>query len=228
MFQAMVIKITEASAPYEMSEGEFFCSCGTRLSSFCSMAVKQGAADFLPLRWIPGTVGGAIKGNAGAHGCCISDFIQRIQFYSPKLNQVLWMKKQECGFCYRGSSFEKGAVLLNAVFLSSRRQRGNSEEEMREYRRAAQPSEPSAGCVFKNTEAGSAGKLIDECGLKGMRCGDACVSPVHANFIVNMGNATAEQVKELISLVKERVKKKYGIELHCEIGFAEDLVYHVT
>jgi len=169
---------------------------------------------------IPGTLGGALIMNAGAHGHSMSEIVTEVQIMTHK-SEVLTISNEQAGFDYRHSNLGQYFCILEATLQFKRKSREKIEAEMRKLydeRKSKQPlSFPSAGCIFKNPPGTSAGKLIDECGLKGTKIGGAEVSQKHANFIINSSDATATDVLTLIDLVRKQVKSKTGIELELEI-----------
>jgi len=176
---------------------------------------------------IPGTFGGAIFMNAGAYGEQIGDKIIETTYIDENL-EIKTMTKEEHEFEYRKSIFQKnnGIILSGKIKL----EKGNKEEiktKMEEYsktRREKQPlNMPNAGSIFKRGEGYITAKLIDECGLKEYRIGDAEVSELHAGFIVNKGNATAKDILNLIQYIKYKIKEKFNIDIETEIRiFGED------
>ena len=173
---------------------------------------------------IPANVGGAIFMNAGAYKSDMSEVIEDVTFLDEDLN-IKTLTKEELNFSYRHSLFqEKDYIIISANLVLNN---GNKEEikelmDNRKQRRIeSQPLEyPSAGSVFRNpAEDIYAGKLIEDLGLKGYSIGDAKISEKHANFIINIGNATGEDIKALIDLVKDKVKEKYNIDLIVEQRF---------
>lgn len=175
---------------------------------------------------IPGSVGGSIYMNAGAYNSSISDVLESVILLTPDL-LVVEYKKNDLDFSYRTSFLQKnsGFICLGARI---RLEYGNKEEIMdlvnkrRERRMSSQPLElPSAGSVFRNPIDDYAGRLIEEIGYKGKVIGGAQVSLKHANFIVNIGGATGNDIKELICDIKNKVKEKYNIDLIVEQEFVE-------
>lgn len=173
---------------------------------------------------IPANVGGAIFMNAGAYKSDMSEVIEDVTFLDKDLN-IKTLTKDELNFSYRHSLFqEKDYIIISTNIVLNN---GNKEEikelmDNRKQRRIeSQPLEyPSAGSVFRNpAEDIYAGKLIEDLGLKGYSIGDAKISEKHANFIINTGNATGEDIKALIDLVKDKVKEKYNIDLIVEQRF---------
>ena len=175
---------------------------------------------------IPGTVGGAVYMNAGAYKSDMGYILTSIKVLTPDY-EIKTMLNKELDFHYRTSFLQKneGYVCLEATITLIK---GNSEEimelitERKKRRVESQPLEyPSAGSVFRNPEGDFAGRLIEEIGYKGKSIGGAKVSEKHANFIINTGDATGEEVKELIIEIKNKVKEKYNIELKVEQEFVE-------
>jgi len=169
---------------------------------------------------IPGTLGGALIMNAGAHGHSMSEIVTEIQVMTHK-GEVLTISNEQAGFDYRKSNLKQYFCVIEAALQLKMESQEKIESEMKKLyneRKSKQPlSLPSAGCIFKNPPGASAGKLIDECGLKGTKIGCAEVSQKHANFIVNTLSATAADVLALIELVRKQVKSKTGIDLELEI-----------
>jgi len=170
---------------------------------------------------IPGTIGGAIKMNAGAHGSEIKDIIEEVTYMDFKGN-IHKIKNNECEFAYRYSKFFKEkAIILETKLSLEKGNREEIEEKINEFgkqRKAKQPLEyPNAGSTFKRGEGYITAKLIDECGLKGYSIGGAQVSEKHAGFIINKCNATSKDILDLIEHVKRTVKEKTGIDIKLEI-----------
>ena len=210
------IKIEEKSENVRVTVG-----AGVKLIPLAIKLEKQGIAGFEFASGIPGTIGGAVRMNAGAYGKEMKDIIISTKYmdYDGKIHEIT---KKEHQFHYRTSCFEGkiGIVLETSLEL----QKGNSEEikrkieEYKEKRKTSQPiGMPNAGSTFKRGEDYITAKLIDEAGLKGYRIGDAEVSTVHAGFIVNNGKAKAEDVLELIKYIKEQVYAKFQKEIQLEI-----------
>ncbi|MDH5542940.1 MAG: UDP-N-acetylmuramate dehydrogenase [Nitrospinota bacterium] len=168
---------------------------------------------------IPGTVGGAVVMNAGANGKEVKDVLSRVRLLVN--NRYETVDAKDLSLSYRESSLPKGAVIIAASFVLERGIEKEIKETMMalyEKRKNSQPlNYPSAGSIFKNPPGEYAGKIIEELGFKGEKVGDAMVSEKHANFIINLGNATAAQVMELIRKVETTVKEKRGISLQREI-----------
>ena len=175
------------------------------------------------LEWainIPGTIGGSIVGNAGAYNKEMFDDLVDIKILNENL-EIKEIKKEEIKHSYRHTDLkEKPWIVLEAKFKLEKGDKEKSLEiikERKERRMSSQPLDmPSAGSVFRNPENDHAGRLIEACGLKGKSVGGAMVSPKHANFIVNTGNATSNDVKNLIKLVHTQVKHKFNVDLVLE------------
>ncbi|MEI6222849.1 MAG: UDP-N-acetylmuramate dehydrogenase [bacterium] len=183
---------------------------------------KHGVHDLELFSKIPGTLGGAIFGNAGAWGYAVSDYIVEVVAYDFEGNRHVFSQTQ-CGFVYRSSMFKQCSnfVIAEAVLSIPKQNKLSKEvvEEKARYRDSQQPIGRSAGSVFKNPEGGFAGKLIEEAGCKGLQIGQARVSDQHANFFLNLGGAKAADFLQLIREVKKRVKEKGGVELVEEVRF---------
>lgn len=174
---------------------------------------------------IPATIGGAIYMNAGAYKSQMSDVVKEITVLTENY-EIKTLTNEELEFGYRTSILKhKNWVCLDATLELKE---GNKEEiltiinDRKKRRLSSQPLEyPSAGSVFRNPENNYAGKLIEDLGFKGIRVGDAAISNKHANFIINLDNASGKDVKELIELIKIKVKEKYNIELIVEQEIVE-------
>ena len=202
------------------TDGRIWAAAGLRLKNLCGLATKAGLKGFEFLEGIPGSVGGALRMNAGAMGGWMFDVVDEVHLMSMR-GDVRVMKKAEMHVDYRHCAELQEAIALgaylkpaaNADSTDIRRQIDTYQKKRVE----SQPREPSAGCIFKNPSGTSAGRLIDELGLKGERVGDAEVSPVHANFIVNRGHATSADVIGLVKKIRARVKSARGIDLEPEV-----------
>ncbi|RJQ41734.1 MAG: UDP-N-acetylmuramate dehydrogenase [Nitrospiraceae bacterium] len=198
----------------------FFAESGTPLQKLVSFSRENGYSGIEGLVGIPGSVGGAIAGNAGAFGYSIKNALVSVRLmHSDK--GIYEMSVSELGLEYRASMLPEGAVILSANMRLRKEVKEDVEKKIDSFlkqKRETQPlSEMSAGCVFKNPGGASAGRLIDEAGCKGMRVGDAEVSRVHANFFINKGQAKASDFLKLMDEVKKKVMKVFGTELETEI-----------
>ena len=191
------------------------------LGATVTECAKQNLGGMEGLVGIPGTVGGALWMNAGAYGTQIGDVVRAVTLYRGATGHVEVLQTKNLSFEYRGSGFASDDVLLWVTLELPERPYAEILEKIKECnqkRRASQPiNEKSAGCIFKNPPGHSAGKLIDELGLKGTRVGGAVISERHANFIVNRDQATASDIFKLMEVIRERVLKAYGVELEEEV-----------
>lgn len=194
---------------------------GASLPGVASRLARQGWAG---LEWaigVPGTIGAAVVGNAGAHGGCIADNLLTVAILDAE-GAIRELPKTELKFDYRQSRFKRSRreIILSADFEMKRNDPQACIARMNtytEHRRRTQPTEPSVGSMFKNPPGDFAGRLIEQAGLKGTRVGNVEVSPVHGNFFVNHGGATSADVIRLIEIVCNGVREKFGVELELEI-----------
>ncbi len=203
-----------------LGEGRIWVAAGVRLKEICGFAAKHNLSGFEFLEGIPGSVGGALRMNAGAMNSWMFDIVERVQFIDSE-GRMQDLPKEAFHFGYREVEEISQGVALGAVLKSTS---SESEQTIRERiqafsttRKSSQPREPSGGCAFKNPEGCFAGKLIDEHGIKGMSVGDAEVSKIHGNFIVNRGHATATDVIELIRQIRATIYEKSGYVFEPEI-----------
>jgi UDP-N-acetylmuramate dehydrogenase len=177
-------------------------------------AIKRGYFDLVYATGIPGSVGGAVMSNAGAYGWSMADSLNWVR-YLARSGSVATLPTPECGFRYRHSRFkETGEVVLAAGFELRQREETAKAAELNRKRRDTQPlTTPNAGSMFKNPPTAAAGYLIEQAGLKGHRIGNAQISDKHANFIVNLGGATAADVRALIELAQATVKEPLELEV---------------
>ncbi len=198
---------------------------GSNLSSVICATLEAGLGGMEELLGIPGTVGGAVAGNAGAGNQEIFDCIKRIRLTNSS-GQIAWMDRDEFSYAYRRVGLPENSVVLEVEWALSSADSTLLKEkaqEMKKRRLATQPiGLPTAGCMFKNPPGESAGRLIDKAGLKGAGVGSALVSTKHANFIVIDGLGSADDVRELIRIVKEKVVKDFGILLRTELVIVEE------
>ena len=201
-------------------DGRLWVGAGLRLKNLCGLATKAGLVGFEFLEGIPASVGGALRMNAGAMGGWIFDVVEEVHLLTMAGEKRV-MKKAEMHVDYRHCGALHDAVALGAYLKPAAQSAAQDIRRQidvyQKKRLESQPREPSAGCIFKNPTGTSAGRLIDELGLKGERVGDAEVSPVHANFIVNRGHATSADIIGLVRLIRERVKNARGIDLEPEV-----------
>lgn len=223
------------------------CRSGELLSSLVSTALREELKGMEWAAGIPGTIGGAVRGNAGAFNQSMSESVEKVKAYNAKEDKIEYLSNKECEFSYRESIFKRNTdlIILKAYIKLKKGKRKQIEGKIKEYldyRIKRQPYQfPSAGSVFKNFEGTitdkklleefeeleqfnknkviPAGYLIDKCGLKGTKEGGAQISEKQANFIINFSDATSEDVLKLINLIKKKVKDKFNIELKEEIQY---------
>jgi UDP-N-acetylmuramate dehydrogenase len=195
-------------------------SGGTSLKGFIVDNVRHGLSGLENLYWIPGTVGGGIKMNAGSFGSWISDTLENVRLVD-KEGKITAFQKDEMGFGYRTSRVESSECVLTARFRLRNRNKDDIQKDMDyvfDERKKRHPMDfPSAGSVFKGVDGEPAWKFIEKAGLKGLSIGGAMVSDKHANFIINTGRARAEDVKLLIERIKKEVFEKMGVTLEEEV-----------
>lgn len=200
--------------------GRIRVGAGLRLKNLCGLATKAGLKGFEFLEGIPGNVGGALRMNAGAMGGWMFDVVEEVQMMLPD-GSVVVLPKDRLHVEYRHCAELDQAIALGAVLMPSTAAEAESIKRQmdvyRDKRLKSQPREPSAGCIFKNPPGDSAGRLIDAAGLKGACVGDAEVSAVHANFIINRGKATSADVISLVRQVRARVRETSGVTLEPEV-----------
>jgi len=219
--EGVVIKMAGCFTKVSICEGKITVGAGYNLSRLAKQTTNVGLGGLEFATGIPGTVGGAVVMNAGAKGMAVGDLVANVRIMDLG-GEIRELTKRELNFCYRNSELQKGNAIVLEVEMELTQ--GNAQEikkkawqYLKERHRKLPLAYPSAGSIFKNPENDFAGRLIEACGCKGMRIGDAEVSKLHANFIVNRGNATAQDVLQLMGKVQGMVFKKYGIKLEPEI-----------
>lgn len=218
--RGIVIDLRTCASEIKREENRVWVGAGRKLWEFLDYLRDQGLEGFQNLIGIPGTVGGAIKMNAGAFGVELFDRVLSVDILQPT-GEITNLKKENIDFGYR-----RGIIPGNRVFLGTwvQLEPGNTNEiaeQMKETlarRESKQPLEyPSAGSVFRRPPGDYAGRLIEESGCKGLRVGQAQVSEKHAGFIINLGGASADDVRNLMDMVQERVLNQFGVHLQPEI-----------
>jgi UDP-N-acetylenolpyruvoylglucosamine reductase len=219
-FRGVVISL---GAPFfsriEIKGERLHCGAGARLKNVAVEAKRNGLAGLEFLEGIPGSVGGALRMNAGAMGAATFEAVESVRMMDYAGN-IIGSLPSDMDVEYRCCATLKTHIALGAVFKARTDSRESIDQRMIVYskkRWTTQPAAPSAGCMFKNPAAMPAGKLIDDLKLKGTRVGGAFVSAEHGNFLVNDGTATARDVLELMEKVRQHVKAERGIELHTEV-----------
>jgi UDP-N-acetylmuramate dehydrogenase len=208
--------------PDVVIEGNFATvDAAADLGRTVTLCAKRDLGGMEGLIGVPGTVGGALRMNAGAYGIQIGSYVREVKVYRGATRVIEILKGDQISFEYRHTSFAPDDMMLAVKLeLPSKpfREILQGIRICNEKRRASQPlGQKSAGCIFKNPPGASAGRMIDDLGLKGLSVGDARVSDRHANFFVNAGKASAKDMLTLISDVRECVRKAYGFELENEV-----------
>jgi UDP-N-acetylmuramate dehydrogenase len=217
-YRGVVINLESGLTALRRENGDIIAEAGVRLTKFVDFCVQHGLAGVEMLAGIPGSVGGAIVMNAGAHGGEVADHCVAVEVLEG--GAPSWIPKASCGFRYRHSDFEGRVVLGGRWRLPSGEVEAlvRRRKELIQKRNATQPLElPNLGSMFKNPPGTYAAKLIEEAGLKGKKMGGIQVSEKHANFMVNLGGGTAADVVRLIDLVKRTVYQHSGIPLELEV-----------
>lgn len=219
--RGIVLRLSGELTTVNFDTQEIEVGGGTYLPHLLVKAAQRGLCGLECCTGVPGTVGGALVSNAGTAEEFIGDKVKRVNLldYEGRLRTV---ERDELKFGYRSSNLrELGLVVVSVVFnLTHDDPKAIMERVHRRwrYRWETQPvNMPCAGCIFKNLPSYRAGKLLDAAGLKGFRIGDAQVSPIHANFIVNLGNATAKDVLALAEVMRRTVYEKFGVLLEYEV-----------
>jgi UDP-N-acetylenolpyruvoylglucosamine reductase len=219
-FDGVVIKLVGDLARVECDEQGLVCGGGAALAVVVKRAAQHGLAGVEFCCAIPGTVGGAVRMNAGAYGAEMRDVLAEALVVGPEGSRTAGPDQLE--MTYRRSNVAPGEVVAEARLSLRPGDPGEIREivrAMQDRRRAAQPQKVRTfGSVWKNpSEELSAGRLLEQCELKGFTIGGARISPVHANFIENMGGATSADVRALMAEARRRARDRYGIELHHEV-----------
>lgn len=221
--RGIVVKLNLNSFKIRKTSKEILITAesGMTLATLSNIAQKEEIEGLEFLSGIPGTIGGAIRMNAGAYGSEMKDVVVKTRYmtYDGKLKTL---ELDDHKFEYRNSIFSKlDVIIIDTTLKLKKGSKQEIETKIKEYataRRNSQPLEyPNAGSTFKRKEGIITAKLIDECGLKGFSIGDAEVSSKHAGFIINKGKATADDVLKLVEHVKKEIKNKYNLDLELEI-----------
>lgn len=204
---------------YEVGSDYIIAESGILLSELVNVLISKGKGGFELLGTIPGTLGGAIYGNAGIKDYSILDFIEYVEVI--RNHELIKLDKMEVTYSYRSSIFKNTSdIIVRAKLRVIDKDVNEMRESIRTLRMKRLESQPieykNAGSVFKNPKGYFAGELIDKCGLKGYNVKDAYVSEKHANFIINKGNATSEDVIKLIEIIKDKVKQEFDVDLELE------------
>ena len=220
--------LTTQMKHFEINGTRVIADCGVKGQLLSQKACEASLTGFEFMIGFPGTIGGEVFMNASCHGQCISDNLIRCCLFDKKKKEIIYKEKSEMGFEYRKSMLQDGEyILLGAEFELKKAPQEDIKallDRNLEFRKKVQPSlaHPNAGSVFKNPENDSAGRLLDKAGVKEYDLENVRVWDKHANFVVNKGNATSEDVLEIMVKMFTAVKENYKIELAPEIIFIGD------
>jgi UDP-N-acetylmuramate dehydrogenase len=224
-FPGVVVRLRARSFAAIESSGEAGLRAGaaTSLPLLANWAARRALAGIEFLIAIPGSVGGAVRMNAGAHGGEIKDVLATATIFGLDDLEVTSMAAADVGFAYRSSTLTERDVVLDASLVLTASDGASVRDRMEDYRRHRAATQPpavqNAGSTFKNPSGDHAGRLVEAAGLKGARVGGAAVSALHANFFVTDEGASAQDVYDLVQLVRERVGREFGIDLEPEVRF---------
>ena len=219
----VVLHLPSARPGVRVEGNAAYVDASADLGGMVTFCAKNDLGGMEGLIGVPGSVGGALRMNAGAYGTQIGPHVREVELYRAASGKIETLSGAEIRFDYRHTSFAPDDVMLRVKLELPSKPFKDILAGIRvcnEKRRVSQPlNQKSAGCIFKNPPGGSAGRMIDELGLKGHRVGDAMVSDRHANFFVNVANASCSDMLKLIDDVRERVRVAYGMELENEVIF---------
>ncbi|MDX2104898.1 MAG: UDP-N-acetylmuramate dehydrogenase [Candidatus Melainabacteria bacterium] len=218
-FDGTVIRTTDLTEIKQISESQLEAAAGARLPHLAKFAAKQGYSGLEFAVGIPGTVGGGVIMNAGAHGSCMANIVDTVTYFDSDQKKLVTLKNDEVGFVYRKCKLDPlKHVIVSAVFNLPH---GEADaivaktKHNEEYRMRTQPiGFPNAGSTFKNPDPDrSAGLLLDKSGAKNMHIGKAAVSDLHANFVINIGGATSHDVANLVGRMQEMVEEQFHVRM---------------
>jgi UDP-N-acetylmuramate dehydrogenase len=217
----VILQLARQDPDMRFESNSVLVDCAADLGRTVTTCAKHDLGGMEGLIGVPGSVGGALRMNAGAYGTQIGPHVREVELYRATTGEIETLRGTEIRFDYRHTSFAPEDLMLGVKLeLPSKpfKEILVGIKVCNEKRRASQPlNQKSAGCIFKNPAGGSAGRMIDELGLKGHRVGDAMVSDRHANFFVNTGQASCADMLKLIDDVRERVRSANGVELENEV-----------
>lgn len=216
-----VVIINKIDFVEEIEPGLYRVGAGHSFSRFGGWTARHNWSGLEFASGIPASIGGAVFMNAGANGHETCESLISVEFIDSD-GEFHHFEKRALRFSYRHSSFQemKGAIVAATFRVTASNEAREKQLKIINYRTATQPySDKSAGCIFRNPDGAHAGALIDQAGLKGSSVGDAAVSELHANFLINRGCAKAEDLRQLVCDIQKKVKEKTGIELEPEVRF---------
>jgi UDP-N-acetylmuramate dehydrogenase len=217
----VVLQLARQDPEVRFDGNNVYVDCAADLGRTVTLCAKHDLGGMEGLIGVPGSIGGALRMNAGAYGTQIGTFVREVTVFRASNGRIEILRDAEINFEYRHTSFAPDDIMLAVRLELPSKPYNEILQGIRicnEKRRASQPlNQKSAGCIFKNPPGGSAGRMIDELGLKGHHVGDARVSDRHANFFINAGHASAADMLKLIDDVRGRVRERYGVELEEEV-----------
>ena len=227
-FNGIVIKIQDSNVKcqikFKAQIPEIYAEAGVKLSDLVELSLKNSLTGLEWAAGIPGaTLGGTIHNNAGAFKISIADIVKTVEVFDVADSKIKNLDVKQCNFSYKQTIFkqQKNLIILSCIIQLKKSTKKAVEEQIdyvSSYREKNHPMEFfSAGCIFENPSEIRAAELIEKCGLKEKKIGDAQISEKHANFIINLGKASSGDVLKLINLAKKEVKNKFGIKLKEEI-----------
>lgn len=224
--RGVVIKLGKGMNELTINGTMVTVGAGYPLVPLATIISKKGLSGFEFAGGIPGSVGGAVYMNAGAHGSDIAAILKKARILYPN-GDLKWLDKADMGFDYRTSILQvEGGICVEAEFdleTGNANEITESMQSYKDYRHSTQPYDmPCAGSIFRNPLPHHAGKLVDDAGLKGYKMGGAQISELHGNFIVNAGEAKANDVLALIEFIKNSIRNKYQVALHTEIEIVKN------
>jgi len=221
-----VVNLTQRMKKIQMDGEVVEAEAGLPLQRLVQFSIQKALTGLEPFSGIPGTVGGGLAMNAGAWGAELKDVLLSVTLMRED-GEVVERSRSRLRFSYRGLVIPSSWIILKGRFRLKKGKKEEILERVKSYsemRKKKQPLDyPSAGSIFKNPKEGSAGKWIEEAGLKGVRIGQAMVSDRHANFIINLGRAKAEEVIRLMEIVEKKVYEEKGISLEREVKVVGEL-----
>ena len=224
-YDGLVIKTENKEIVFNEEKNMIIAGAGVLLWDIVQLCLKEGLCGTEWFAGIPGVVGGSVRGNAAAFNGVMQDIVKKVEVFDAEALTIKKINNKECQFEVKNSIFKKNKdlIIVSAEFQLKKGNTIEIKEKVQKYLKTRNQNHPldfaSAGCIFINPNNASAGHLIDQCGLKGKTIGEAQISKKHANFIINLGNAKANDVVQLIELAKKEVKQKFGVDLEEEIQF---------
>lgn len=225
--EALVLRVSSDYTELSLKDDLLIAPAGVKLLKLVKTAREFQANSLDFLAYIPGHVGGSVVNNAGAFGSNLDEHLQWVEGFTLN-GSFKRLYRDEIQFGYRHCELRGRFIVTKAAFRLGR-QNEDRFKEWGDYRKRTQPTKyPSSGCVFKNPTQSSAGLLIEQSGCKGLTMGDAQVSTLHANFIVNLGRANSQSVQDLIRMVSEKVYSNSGVKLERELQFYHEAFLDVA